>query len=167
MYGENKKKKSHIKCNWSAENVVFIASSNTKYNQMGSYTFTFTRLFPLNIVSLSGNLEWQNLIDYYILPTWQNILWQKETDVACQDSYLCFSQSLAVLDFFSNKWQNHSPDTFHLCSVASLGFAGVFAFQELLCLSFDFFLVPHFLQVYSGFLFSLFSVHISLPWDFP
>lgn len=81
--------------------------------------------------------------------------------------YLWFSQSLVVLDFFSNKWQNHSTDIFHLCAVASLGFAGVFAFQELLCLSFDFFLVPHFLQIYSGFFFSLFYVHISLLWDFP
>lgn len=100
-------------------------------------------------------------------PTGKIFCDNKKQMLLAKSLWICDFHSLAVLDFFSNDWWNHSTDTFYLYAVAPFGFASAFAYQELLCLSFDFSLVPHFLQIYSGFLFSLFSVHINLLWDFP
>lgn len=147
-------KKSHIKFNWSAGTVVFITSSNTKYNWKGSYTCTLPLpLWELTVAKL-----------YRLYPSQMAKYFVTIRNRCCQDSLdLWLSQSLAVLDFLSG-WRNHSTDTFHLCAVAPLGFPHVFAF---LCLSSDFFLIPLILQIYSGFLFSSFSLHINLLRDFP
>lgn len=98
---ERTRKRSHIKCNCSAVTVVFITSSDTKYNQMGSYMCTFTRPFPLNIVSFSENLQWQNLTDY-ILPNWQIFCDNKKQTLLAKTLWICDFHSLWQFWTFSS-----------------------------------------------------------------